>query len=125
QAAAGVTVERLDPAGLAAREPRLVGGLAGGVFYEQDLQVQPMLAAARLLAGARATVRPHTPLTGVRTGAGGRVTGVHTPDGVVATGAVVNAAGTWAGEVARRAGVDLPISPRRGFVLVTEPLPPL
>jgi glycine/D-amino acid oxidase-like deaminating enzyme len=37
----------------------------------------------------------------------------------------VNAAGTWAGEVARLAGVDLPVRPRRGFVLVTEPLPPL
>jgi glycine/D-amino acid oxidase-like deaminating enzyme len=35
----------------------------------------------------------------------------------------VNAAGTWAGQVAALAGVDLPVAPRRGFVLVTEPLP--
>ncbi|MEU0459772.1 FAD-binding oxidoreductase, partial [Streptomyces sp. NPDC006129] len=35
-----------------------------------------------------------------------------------------NAAGTWGGEVAARAGVHLPVLPRRGFVLVTEPLPP-
>ncbi|WP_037821724.1 NAD(P)/FAD-dependent oxidoreductase, partial [Streptomyces sp. NRRL S-146] len=38
--------------------------------------------------------------------------------------AVVNAAGTWGGDVAARAGVLLPVRPRRGFVLVTEPLPP-
>ncbi|MBW5487063.1 NAD(P)/FAD-dependent oxidoreductase, partial [Streptomyces bambusae] len=38
-------------------------------------------------------------------------------------GAVVNAAGTWGGAVAELAGVALPVLPRRGFVLVTEPLP--
>jgi glycine/D-amino acid oxidase-like deaminating enzyme len=126
QAAAGVTVERLDPPGLTEREPGLAEGLAGGVFYPQDLQVQPMLAAARLLAAARAkgaTVRPHTAVTGVDVDRAGRVTGVRTSGGAVAAATVVNAAGTWAGEVARRAGVDLPISPRRGFILVTEPLP--
>jgi glycine/D-amino acid oxidase-like deaminating enzyme len=36
---------------------------------------------------------------------------------------VLNAAGTWAGEVAALAGVFVPVHPRRGFVLVTEPLP--
>jgi len=51
------------------------------------------------------------------------VTGVRTDAGDVATPVVVNAAGTWAGELARRSGVDLPVLPRRGVVLVTEPLP--
>jgi glycine/D-amino acid oxidase-like deaminating enzyme len=36
---------------------------------------------------------------------------------------VINAAGTWAGEIAKRAGTFLPIMPRRGFILVTAPLP--
>ncbi|MET7443450.1 FAD-binding oxidoreductase, partial [Streptomyces sp. NPDC005568] len=36
---------------------------------------------------------------------------------------VVNAAGTWGADVAALAGVTLPVLPRRGFVLVTEPLP--
>jgi glycine/D-amino acid oxidase-like deaminating enzyme len=54
---------------------------------------------------------------------GGRIAGVRTTAGDMAAGAVVNAAGTWAGEVAALAGVRVPVSPRRGFVLVTEPLP--
>lgn len=55
---------------------------------------------------------------------GAPVTGVRTPDGTVSAPAVLNAAGTWAGAVAGLAGVELPVLPRRGFVLVTEPLPP-
>jgi glycine/D-amino acid oxidase-like deaminating enzyme len=54
---------------------------------------------------------------------GERVTGVRTSRGPISAGAVLNAAGTWAGDLAALAGVDLPVLPRRGFVLVTEPLP--
>ncbi|MBB4784003.1 glycine/D-amino acid oxidase-like deaminating enzyme [Streptomyces rapamycinicus] len=57
-------------------------------------------------------------------GAGAPVTGVRTSHGTVSAPAVLNAAGTWAGAVAGLAGVELPVLPRRGFVLVTEPLPP-
>ncbi|HKA70117.1 MAG TPA: FAD-dependent oxidoreductase, partial [Actinomycetes bacterium] len=38
---------------LARYEPELAAGLAGGVLYPQDAQVQPMLAAAHLLKVAR------------------------------------------------------------------------
>src|SRR5699024_11547824 len=46
------------------------------------------------------------------------------PAGDLHADAVVNAAGPWAAEIARFAGVHLPIAPRRGYVMVTEPLPP-
>jgi glycine/D-amino acid oxidase-like deaminating enzyme len=48
---------------------------------------------------------------------------VRTDRGDLHAPAVVNAAGTWGGEIAALAGVHLPVLPRRGFVLVTEPLP--
>ncbi|MFL6073969.1 MAG: NAD(P)/FAD-dependent oxidoreductase [Mycobacteriales bacterium] len=118
QRAAGVDAVAVDD--LAGYEPHLAPGLAGGVFYPQDRQVQPMLAAAHLLRSAR--VRPHTPVTGLLRGRDGRLTGVRTPSGDLAAGAVVNAAGVWAGEVAALAGVSLPVLPRRGFVLVTVPV---
>ena len=106
-------------------------GLAGGAFYPQDMQVQPMLAAAHLLrAAARRPARASTRARrspAIERDAAGRVAGgAHRRAAAIATPAVVNAAGTWAGEVAapgRRA--DVPILPRRGFILVTEPLPPL
>ncbi|WP_037835375.1 NAD(P)/FAD-dependent oxidoreductase [Streptomyces sp. NRRL F-5650] len=55
----------------------------------------------------------------------GRITGVRTAAGdVLRADFVVNAAGTWGGEVGRRLGAPVEVLPRRGFVLVTEPLPP-
>src|SRR5207247_2036221 len=56
---------------------------------------------------------------------GDRVTGVKTPRGDFFADAVVNCTGTWAGELAALAGVSVPVLPRRGFVMVTEPLPPM
>ncbi|HET8660496.1 MAG TPA: FAD-binding oxidoreductase [Micromonosporaceae bacterium] len=127
QRAHGVRAVGVPAQELAAYEPELAGGLAGGAFYPDDIQVQPMLATAHLLRLARvagARVRPGVAVTGVlRGGRDGRVRGVRTAGGEVGAGAVVNAAGPWAGEVAGLAGVALPVAPRRGFVLVTEALP--
>jgi len=127
QAKAGVRTQAVPPDGLAGLEPHLASGLAGGVFYPEDMQVQPMMAAALLLRRARdlgAELRLRHEVTGLETAAG-RVTGVRTSVGLLSTGLVVNAAGTWAGEVAQRAGLSLPVLPRRGFIVVTEALPVL
>lgn len=124
QRAAGIEVRDVAGADLRHYEPHLNPALVAGACYAQDAQVQPMLLVAHLLRLARglgATVQTQTEVTGLRR-AGDRVTGVETCAGSIAAGAVVNAAGPWAGDVARLAGVELPVLPRRGFVLVTEPL---
>lgn len=59
------------------------------------------------------------------TGPTGAVRGVRTGAGDLLAPAVVNATGVRGGELAALAGVELPVLPRRGFVLVTEPLPRL
>ncbi len=127
QTAAGVTAEVVPGGRLGDLEPHLAPGLAGGIHYPQDAQVQPALAAAHLLraAGDRVSLRLGEEVTEILTGAHGEVRGVRTPSGDLHAPYVVNAAGTWGGELARLAGVDLPVLPRRGFVLVTEPLPRL
>jgi glycine/D-amino acid oxidase-like deaminating enzyme len=127
QRAQGVVADVVDPATLADLEPHLTRDVVGGVSYPQDMQVQPMLAAAHLLRTAArhgASLRPRTRMTGVDRGANGAVRGVRTDVGTIACRWVVNAAGTWGGEVAALAGGPVPVLPRRGFILVTEPLPP-
>ncbi len=55
----------------------------------------------------------------------GRVTGAQTSDGPVDAAVVVNAAGPWAGELAKTAGVELPLEPIPRHVLVTGAFPGL
>jgi glycine/D-amino acid oxidase-like deaminating enzyme len=127
--AAGVDVADVTPDDLPDLEPHLAAGLAGAAAYPQDMQVQPMLAAAHLLRVAAreygVSTRFGATVTGIDRAEDGRVTAVRTTTGRIATAAVVNAAGVWAADVAGLAGVSLPVLPRRGFILVTQPLPPL
>ncbi|WP_031487947.1 NAD(P)/FAD-dependent oxidoreductase [Streptomyces bicolor] len=120
---AGVTAHEIPADRLNDLEPYLAPGPAGGFHYPQDAQVQPALAAAHLLRASGACLRLGEEVTGILTGAHDEVRGVRTTAGDLHTPYVVNAAGAWGGELARLAGVDLPVRPRRGFVLVTEPLP--
>jgi sarcosine oxidase subunit beta len=91
---------------------------AGDGLADPNGVVQGYASAARRL-GAR--IFTATEVTGICV-EGGRVTGVSTPGGEIATRAVVNAAGPWAGKVAALAGVDLPIIPLRRQIAVTTPL---
>lgn len=123
QRKAGVEAVEVGPDGLPELEPHLAPGLAGGFLYPQDAQVQPALAAAHLLRASGADRYLGETVRGLLTGPDGAVAGVVTDRRELSAPAVVNAAGTWGGAVARLAGVELPVMPRRGFVLVTEPLP--
>lgn len=126
QAEAGVETMPFSAGSLAQHEPHLADDLPGGVYYPQDMQVQPVVAAASLMAAARALgakVVTGAEVSHVSRAANGRVNVVHTRAESYETGSVVNATGTWGGTVSRRLGGPVPVLPRRGFVLVTEPLP--
>ena len=115
-----VTVEdvaRLNPA-------LSLEGVAGGVYCPTDGFIRPMEilrgyaeAAARL--GARFLYG--VTVEGVREGEAGKTGTLLTDAGEVSGGAVVNAAGAWAGEVARLLGTSLPVEPLRRQVAVTRP----
>ncbi|MEV7520971.1 FAD-binding oxidoreductase [Streptomyces sp. NPDC091371] len=123
QRKAGVEAVEVAADALHDLEPHLAPGLAGGFHYPQDAQVQPAQAAARLLAASGAEVHLGEEVTAILLDATGAVRGIRTPRRELLAPAVVNAAGTWGGRIASLAGVELPVLPRRGFVLVTEPLP--
>jgi FAD-dependent oxidoreductase domain-containing protein 1 len=80
----------------------------------------PSLAALlRNAAKARGVTVLHDRVTAIETR--GRVEAVRLASGArIACGALINAAGPWAGEVAALAGVPLPIEPRKRFVYVID-----
>ncbi len=128
QQAAGVDAEIVSADKLHDVEPMLAPDLGGGAYYGQDCQVQPMLAVRALLADAvRAgvVVVGATEAVGAERGPSGMIRAVRTSRGTVATERVLVAAGAWSGDVARSLGGKVGVVPRRGHVVVTEPLPPL
>ena len=129
QRESGVDVVEVAEDELHDLEPHLARGLAGGALYPQDMQVQPMLATALLLALPRTTGSVRTlagcEVVGIDLDGAGAVSGVRTARGSISTRTVVNAAGIGGTAVAALAGVEVPVLPRRGFILVTEPLPPV
>jgi sarcosine oxidase subunit beta len=54
---------------------------------------------------------------------GGKISGVETNQGSIATPVVLNAGGPWAAHVGALAGVEIPITPIRRQMLTTAPLP--
>ena len=119
----GVAIQKLDHASLHELEPFLDQRYQSGVFYPQDAQCQPMLAAAHVIRavvqrGGAFISQAKVAKIHVRDGA---VTGIETSQGNFSAPIIVNATGTWAGELAQMAGSHLPIAPRKGFILVTEP----
>jgi len=90
---------------------------SGGYCAPESVVLGYATAARRL--GAR--LIPHRAATGIVT-EGRQITAVTTDTGPIGTPAVICAAGAWSADVARWAGVGLPVSPLRRQILVTESL---
>ena len=123
QRAHGVDARVVNGAELRDLEPFLDPSFSSGVFYPQDAQCQPMLAAAhviRTVVARGGAFVSNAKVTKVLV-QDKKIRGVETTQGEFLAPILVNATGTWAGEIAKMAGSQLPIAPRRGFILVTEP----
>ena len=127
QKQAGLQVELLPIKQARQSEPLLAADLWGAAYCADDAQVNPIRlaqgfaqAARRLGAQIRSGVEVRELLT-----ENGRVCGVKTDQGELRADYVVNATGVWAPALLSPLGINLPIKPRRGQILVTEPLPPM
>lgn len=122
----GVQTEWLEPAQIAEVVPLInLDGVLAGTFHARDGLADPNSVVQGYVSGARrlgAKLLTDVEVTDIRV-EGGRVRGVVTNRGEVATPVVVNAAGPWAGVVGEMAGVDLPIVPVRRQIVVTGPMP--
>ncbi|MFO1084562.1 MAG: FAD-dependent oxidoreductase [Reyranellaceae bacterium] len=97
-------------------------GIVGAVFVPTDGSVEPSSLTMAYAKGARAggvRIVENVLVTGFET-AGRRITRVLTDQGAIACEIVVNAAGIWARDVARMAGVQVPAGAVEHQYLITE-----
>ncbi len=122
----GVKTEWLSPDEVRVRLPlmRFEDALAGSFNPGEGLVDPNGVVMGYVGAAQRLGVQflNHVEVTGIQVEAG-KVVAVQTSQGVISTPVVVNAAGPWAGEVGKLAGVDIPIIPLRRQIMTTTPLP--
>ncbi|HEY8825802.1 MAG TPA: FAD-binding oxidoreductase, partial [Candidatus Limnocylindria bacterium] len=98
-----------------------------GTFCAKDGYADPSSMLNGYVARAReagVTFAENAAVTAISSSRG-RVSGVRTKTEEIDARTVVNAAGPWAGQVAKLAGIDLPIEPLRRHIFVTEAVPGL
>ena len=118
----GVPSHLLSPQEVARLAPLLyLDDIVGGAYHVGDGLADPGGVVQGYASGARragAQIFTEVAATGIQVQSG-RVVGVETADGTIATPVVVDAAGPWAGQVAALASVDLPVVPLRRQIVVT------
>ena len=123
QRSMGADVRVIAPDDARALVPALnVDDALAAVWGPMDGHASPNDVVQAYAARARARgvrIVEDTPVTGIVVERG-RVAGVLTPAGPIATRLVVNAAGPWAPLVGRMAGIELPVDPRRRHIFVTD-----
>jgi glycine/D-amino acid oxidase-like deaminating enzyme len=122
----GVRLERLSQAEIPLSASFLSGkNMLAACFVADDIYIEEprTLLMAYRQAGARLGMQTigHTPVTGIEI-RNGRVAGVQTEHGHIATELTIDAAGAWARKVARMALVDVPLQAIRHHVRISSPI---
>ena len=122
----GVEIRFLTPKETLAIVPELDPRSFEGAFHcpsDGTLDIHSLLHGyLKAAASEGASVRTGVEVRSIRV-RNGRAVGVLTDQGEVEAETVVNAAGPWAAELARPAGLEAPIRPCRRHLVVTAPLP--
>jgi len=124
QRACGLTnVETVTREDIVKTVPQLAADdVVGGAFCPTDGFVDPYSVMTGFAKKARergVKTSLETEVTGIDVQEG-HVAGVQTSRGYVSTRVVVNASGPWAANVARLAGVDIPVEPLKRQIVKTE-----
>jgi glycine oxidase len=120
--AAGVGVERLEPADVLRLEPAVASHVLGGWLVDHGHRLAPaaLTVAFALMAAERgATVRHHLPARALLEDRGRVV--VVTDEGPLQGDEVVVAAGPWTTSLMDPIGVRLPITGARGWLVGLDP----
>jgi heterotetrameric sarcosine oxidase beta subunit len=121
----GIDVQLLAPEDARKLAPGLeVDGVIAATFCARDGIADPngvTMGFAKAAQAAGVEINREAEVTGVTTEAR-RVTSVQTTRGTISTRTVVNAAGAYARNIGKLAGLEIPVFPYRRHIFITEPI---
>lgn len=123
----GWRLDHLDRSAVQELEPNLAPTFEGALLCPDEATVNPFRMTLAMVAGAVA--HGATTHWGIKPSAvdvaDGAITGIETPAGRIKAEQYVFAAGVWSPDLGALVGLDLPVVPRRGDVVVTARAAPI
>ncbi|GAV21111.1 glycine oxidase [Mariprofundus micogutta] len=123
----GWKVEELDNRQSREHEPTISDQIAGSLLWPQVGQVRnPRLLAAvrKALENYAVPIREQAEVSGIGKNGQGEISSVQLATGEsIETDAVLLAAGSWSGELARQIGLELPVEPVKGQIVLLKDEP--
>ncbi|SNZ17557.1 sarcosine oxidase subunit beta [Terribacillus aidingensis] len=119
----GYDMRMVDPHELLDIEPYLAPDLAGGIWTEADSSMNPYkLCYAFVEEGKKLGLKvfDYHAVSEIQRDVQGKIERVVTDRGTFKTRKIVNCAGVWSPKIAGMVGIEIPIVPRKGIVLITE-----
>ncbi|MGL6200804.1 MAG: NAD(P)/FAD-dependent oxidoreductase [Lachnospiraceae bacterium] len=123
QQADGYDMRMVDNKEMQDIEPYLAKDLVSGIWTEPDSSMNPYKLCYAFVEEAKKhglKVFTHTSVTGIKRDEKGAVTAVETDRGDFITNKVVNCCGPWAPVLGKMVGIEIPIKPRKGVILISE-----
>jgi len=123
----GLPVEMLDRKDVLKKQPFVRKDIKASTYCSKDSQVNPLKVMRGFLKKGTAlglALKTHIEITDIMQREDSWE--IDLKDGSrIQTEYVVNAAGAWAPEIGKLIGIDIPIKPKRGQIIVTQQVPPL
>ncbi|WP_096190427.1 NAD(P)/FAD-dependent oxidoreductase [Evansella halocellulosilytica] len=123
QKEAGLPFRMLDRADIKQESPYFADDLYGGLECQTDSTVNPYLLTYSLFDRAKkngAHLYTKTEVSEIRRLSSRNGFHIQTNNGSFTAEKVVNAAGVWAPRIGQMVGIDIPIQPRKGHIIVAS-----
>lgn len=119
----GANIQMLDAKTVKEMVPQVAHDVLGGSFSRDDSVINPLKLTHGLLSGAvknGATIKQNTEVLDIVV-KNGSVKKVITNNEEIEADLVINAAGPFGAKIASMVGLDIPLKPRKGEIMVTAP----
>ena len=123
QQADGYDMRMVDPKEMQEMEPYLAKDLVGGIWTEPDSSMSPYKLCFAFVEEAKKLglkVFTHHNVLDIKLDEKGAVESVVTDKCTIKTKRVVNCGGAWSPALGQMVGIDIPIKPRKGVILISE-----